>query len=592
MSAPAAEPRLHTSSSTDYRLLTVVVLAWFFLATLYAAFYIELGFDPAYHATVAKNFATGYGWASSYDRPFPFNPDVTTGPAMLLPAAAMIALTGNALWVPGLSAALLHLAFYALILLRLRPYFESAKQHYLAVMALTLFFGVYAHTWWLSLTADFLVCLGLWLASLYIVMPDPKRRSRHLFYGGVALGYAVLAKALAAFGVAGLLLYMLLARRAAREYWSVLLGMLLLVVPWTLYQTVSLSGLDKSALLERSAYAREFFMTQGTGLSELAATASVPALLGENLLRNGGFLIDNLKSRYGIPVIFTIAAMCGLFLGTLRLLRRRETPMQELLLALGLIASGQLLWYLLLSLSWNSKYALAPVVLGGVMLCITLAARPAIWALMAILVLSPLWLPVPTRDYVWTLASFGARENDYMRDMRTTRDYLIHHAGQRPLAGCGWVFAPWEFEYAMPGHQHFRDCRTLIADALSFDEAYYLDQHPEIRGLIAEGRYASALDHFERTGRAAKLAFRYVWKHPLEFDLVANHVFWNSSPYRAEDLPVLKACSEHPLHRTQYFSVLRCTADALQKTLALDQPSPFLPPSQPQHFIHKPAPLR
>lgn len=584
MKAPAA--------TTAWRWAARIACVWFFAATLHAAFHIELGFDPAYHATVAKNFADGHGWASSYERAFPFNPDVTTGPAMLLPAAGLMALFGNALWVPAVSAALLQLALYALILLRLKRYFEHPAAYGACVLSLTLMFVVYAHTWWLSLTADFLVCLALLLCVLYAAAPDVRHPRRDLFCAGLALGYALLAKALALFGVAGLLLYWMLQRRPLRELWPLLLGVLVLVLPWKLYELLSLSTLAPDAYAERAAYAREFFWSQGTGLSEIAASHDLFSLLHGNLSRNGGYLLDSLWSRYHVPALLTLAALLALLIFTVMRARSDATPAQRLLSALGLIATLQMGWYLLLSPSWNAKYTLAPIVLGLVLLCIVLAPRRAVWAVIVPLLLSPLWLPGATRAYVMTLVTFSAQDSDYTREMRSTRDALLAHPQTPPLAGCGWMFAPWEFEYLLPGTLHFRDCRALIAEALALDEADYLARNPGVAALLAQGQYRSALDHLQRSGAPSGAAFRFVWTKPVEFDLVVNHVFWRTSAYRDDYLPLLAACGEPALQRGEYFSVLHCSAEALRRAVPLDRPSALLPLTPPQLFVHKPAPLR
>ena len=552
--------------------LAVFACGWFVAATLYAALHIELGFDPAYHASVAKNFATGHGWASSYDRAFPFNPDVTTGPAMLLPAAAMIALFGNAIWVPGVTAALLHLLLYALVLLSLKRCFDEPRHFHICVVALSLVFTHFAHVWWLSLTADFLVCLSLLLACLLLTVPVRERPLQRWLCAGLVLGYALLAKALAWFGLAGLLLYALLCRRrwpqraaSARSLAALVLGACMLLLPWQLYQAVSLSALDPAQRAERAEYRRDFFVQQGSGLQEIAAAPSLPRLLGENLHRNGSLLADHLRMRHGLPAGITALLVLALLGYTAWRVRRSDTPLQRLHLALGLIASLQLTWYLLLSASWNAKYTLAPVILGLVMLCTGLAQQRRAGWLIALLLVSLPWVPGTTRSYVSTFASFGAQDSEYTRDMLSTRDYLLQRQSTLPLAGCGWVFAPWEFEFLLPGSGHFRDCRSLIAEGLRSDA-------PEGAGGPGMPRYA--------------------WVRAVEFDLVVNHVFWNASPYASQYEPVLRACLPQTLHRTRYFSVARCSAEGLQRHIVLDRPSELLPLQPPRQYIHKPLPIR
>jgi hypothetical protein len=54
---------------------------------------------------------------------------------------------------------------------------------------------------------------------------------------------------------------------------------------------------------------------------------------------------------------------------------------------------------------------------------------------------------------------------------------------------------------------------------------------------------------------------------------------------------VLAACREHPLLHREYFSVLLCTSEALQRGLALDRPAAWLPHAQNGLIVRKPRPL-
>ncbi|WP_162851349.1 hypothetical protein [Panacagrimonas perspica] len=578
--------------------LCLLVCAWFFAATLCAAFRTELGFDPAYHANVAKSFVLGQGWATHYERSFPFNPDVTTGPTLLLPAAAMIAVFGNALWVPAVTAACVHLAIFLLILLRLRGFGLKGT----AAAALCVAFTLYAHTWWLSLTADFVVVLLLVLACVLLAEPDPeaspRSRLRRSFVAGVCVGLALLAKALAWFGVVGLALYGLVAFvRGARSGSDglragvLVLGLMAAVLPWKLYEAASLRTLPAEQRAERADYASEFLRTQGSGIAEWETAPSRIALLGSNLKRNASVLARDFEQRYGLPGWTGIVAMAGLLLFTLLLMRQRPDPLRRLLLMLGLIGSVQAAWFLLLSQSWSAKYALAPTLLAIVVLCLASAQRGRLRYLLALGAVVVMLQPSAAARYQASLLRFETTQSAYTRDLASTRDYLQRTPMNVPLAGCGWVFAPWETEYALPGVGHFRDCRRLIREALAFDDAYYLDQHPAAREQIERGQYRDALDHHLRTDAQGTTPFRFRWIAEPSFVLVVNHVFWRISAYRESDRAVLEACLQHPLHQTDYFTVALCSADALRDALPLDRPSAFLPVQDDGGFVRKPAPL-
>jgi hypothetical protein len=64
------------------------------------------GFDDAFFAVVAKNVASGVGYASSYHEVKPYDEEISTGPSVILPTALLARAFGNKLWVPGVAAAL------------------------------------------------------------------------------------------------------------------------------------------------------------------------------------------------------------------------------------------------------------------------------------------------------------------------------------------------------------------------------------------------------------------------------------------------------------------------------------------------------
>lgn len=550
----------------------LLVVAWFFAAILMAAPQAELGFDPAYHASVAKSFALGQGWATHYEHTVPFNPDVTTGPTLLLPAALLIRVFGPALWVPAVSAALTHLTLFALILWRLRRFCPDRA---LALAAtLCILFVLYAQTWWVSLTADFAVLLLLVLTSLLVVEApdDPPSRTRPIA-AGLSLGAALLAKSLAWFGVAGLLAYALIRvaqgafDRSARQRAALLgTGLLVVLTPWALYQHLGLQGLDPDLRAERAEYARRFFLEQGSGLAELAHSPAPLAQVAHNLPRNAAVLAQDWRQRYGMPGVIGLGLLTlpAVFVPLLR--RRQASNTARLLGLLGLIGSGQALWFLLLSQSWSAKYALAPTALGLIAASLWLAQRRRLLGLLPAALLALALQPAAARASLVSLLSFDTRPNAYMRDLAAVREYLLQHPPSVPLAGCGWVFTPWETEYALPGVGHFRDCRRLIRAAL-------VPEAPPPEG-------------------SETAAVRYRWAQPVSFVLVVNHFFWRVSAYRDQDEPIQAACARHPLLERDYFSVLLCTPDALQAALPLDRPAVWLPTHDDgRAFVHKPAPL-
>ncbi|HQQ74076.1 MAG TPA: hypothetical protein PK031_02900, partial [Pseudomonadales bacterium] len=59
-----------------------------------------MDYDSGYFGTVAKNVVNGYGYATSHSERILFNPEITTGPAVVYPLALLIAVLGNQEFLP------------------------------------------------------------------------------------------------------------------------------------------------------------------------------------------------------------------------------------------------------------------------------------------------------------------------------------------------------------------------------------------------------------------------------------------------------------------------------------------------------------
>jgi hypothetical protein len=66
----------------------------------------SITFDDGYNASVSKNLSMGLGYVTSYNNYVYFNPEITTGPTILMPVSILISIFGNKNWVPGLGASI------------------------------------------------------------------------------------------------------------------------------------------------------------------------------------------------------------------------------------------------------------------------------------------------------------------------------------------------------------------------------------------------------------------------------------------------------------------------------------------------------
>ena len=124
-------------------------------------------YDDAFIATAAKNLAMGAGYASSYHGIDRFDPEISTGPVIVMPTALLISLLGNQYWVPGLAITILIWTTLLLLMGRLRPLGGAWHSLGIAVMAGGLIvFGTNEFGLLGELPAVFLTVLAFtWLAD-------------------------------------------------------------------------------------------------------------------------------------------------------------------------------------------------------------------------------------------------------------------------------------------------------------------------------------------------------------------------------------------------------------------------------------------
>jgi hypothetical protein len=85
--------------------------------------------DDAYHSLIAKNlvFNGSYGKPLSSETVSLFDPEIGSGPGLILPGAAMIALVGAQAWAPSLTTILLFTATLTLMTILLATRFPLAN---------------------------------------------------------------------------------------------------------------------------------------------------------------------------------------------------------------------------------------------------------------------------------------------------------------------------------------------------------------------------------------------------------------------------------------------------------------------------------
>ena len=151
-----ATPLSVTRVKPNERLLSFLALLWTYVPALVlvgllicCAFVIGTrvafaspGYDDSYVGSVARNFAFGRGYAIIYGESSQvFNPEITVGPAMLLPAALLYKLFGSEYWVGSMVVPAIALPLLGVILWLLATRHRTSAATLVVIVAFLLMFS-------------------------------------------------------------------------------------------------------------------------------------------------------------------------------------------------------------------------------------------------------------------------------------------------------------------------------------------------------------------------------------------------------------------------------------------------------------------
>jgi len=489
------------------------VLSWVLLALL-LQFHVRqiitssVLYDDAFIATAAKNVAMGAGYASSYHGIDTFDPEISTGPVIVLPTALLISLLGNRYWVPGLAITIAIWATLALLIRRLRRMCGRWQPLAVAVTAGGLIvFGTNEFGLLGELPAVFLA------ASAFTLLADESRSDSGGGFGaGVALGLAIYAKLTVAFALPATLLmpWLMPATERARggdRSWARRLGwccagLALPVVAWQVYQ---LAALGWSGDAWAGVKTRQLAFLMGTqslsGVGHMQDAPSVVALLRRNVSSNAAALTGYFGGWWRLlPALAAVALALRVTVTSPVVPAAARRASWMLLAAISL----HLAWWLLVSPTGWYRHLLPAIiyvaVLGGMLAATVMpvsrlaGAACVLGCCLTVALVMPAWYPKSgdfPRVFRWDV-----RRDPRLAALLQTRDEVIRLQQDEStiLAGCGW-WVPRDLEYVLPGVDNFRDCFRLRPEdtastrvLLVRNEFYNWDRQPVL------DRYRDACD--------------------------------------------------------------------------------------------------
>jgi hypothetical protein len=451
------------------RLLPIVPLAALALFHIRRVLSASIYYDDAYIATVAKNLAWGFGYATSYPHLVPFDPDISTGPTVVLPAALLISLFGNGVRVPNIAAMLAIWTTLALVVrLLYRRYSANVASVALAVFATTLL---------ISTTEEFgllgEVPAGLLVVAAALLVASPRARPSTMAAAGLLSGLAVMAKLISLFAVpvlvaATIVLPLTAAgervgllpriRRAAAAAAGVAVPFLL----WQLW-TFLMLGASEARWLDANIAEWKYLAGSNSlsGAGQIRDAAAL-AYLWSAAARNAHLLVESSGGLLATVAWIAAATVSAAYALRLVVTRRQPSGGEAALILLG---AGLLhfFWWVAISPTGWYRHLLPAVIYAGAGTALAAALGLYNDRRVGIAILILVTGGIAPRARV-LLRPFTPLESAQRRvdALVATRDRVVELASRRDvvLVGCGW-WVPRDLEYLLPSVGNFQDCWDL-----------------------------------------------------------------------------------------------------------------------------------
>ena len=424
--------------------------------------------DDGVNAVLAKNLAFGHGYCTSFFEFKCFDPRVTTGPTLILPAASLISVFGNVSWLPSAT----NFVFVSILLVifstKVVNQFDKAPAMSLssrkvkilvfAGIVLTLFLvgnetknsGEYAAgRGFTKLVGEFTAILLFWIGLLNFA-PPKEQRLRKLFVGALTLGTGILTKTIMLLPTLVFLIsyfYFSVSRR--KQSLVCFVGAF---IPVLSFEIAKLCTLGFAGYVKLKRDETIFFQTAGSGISG----ANKVHEISHNLFTNLGFMSTHLGGW-----LLMLALLYLLFTVVSRSLRNFEKQEAVWLSAIVIASLSNVFWWLMLS-NWGWIRHLFPGILSLGLICFLLGVRgfPKMSRFEKCYVSGVLSWFIVSHLGIFVNLIDDLKYNGRLADFHQTVRFLNEQKDSE-LFACsnGWYNA--DLEYGLMGINNFRACNDM-----------------------------------------------------------------------------------------------------------------------------------
>lgn len=407
--------------------------------------------DDSYFSTAAKNFANGHGYAVSFQSPADglkvFEPAITTGPTLILPAALLIKIFGNQFWITGVSTIVVNIFIFILLYLFSFRIFGLVKANIFSILLLFSFYLCTSPSWfilWYTILGE-AAGAGFFLVGL-LIFCFLRESKKYLYLSMFLFGLAIITKLIYLLILAPVLAYFYLetihvdkfSRKSLRVFIS---GMLMCALPhifWEIFKLVSLgiSGYINLIRYTGNTYISIHGKTDSSGFWDTYHTRA--DILQENLGFDFNYILLTLPF-----LLFAI--------------RKSDLKQEGKLfayLSLGGIALS-LVWWIFLSKGWI-RYAMPWIFMFFTILPFLVLVINNYLLRICLLFLLFLNLNIVEKDLrpITEIVKFNFLYNTRANNLNDLVNFLKSRPKETLLVSSWWA-AYADIEYALPGKEHF-----------------------------------------------------------------------------------------------------------------------------------------
>ncbi len=562
----------------DKILLLIVagLLLWFFASSLLIAFDKSLQHDDAMFATIPKNFLNGYGWATSYGEKIPFNPDISTGPSLLLPAALMITAFGNEPWIPAITGALTNIVLVLLIVWQL---WQLSRYRAATLFALLLSISLFAVNDFKTFTGYYTGALLFLFAVLYALNPRYRPTRRFLVFGCLtAIGlYAKPLILLSFLAATPFLLWRVYHEhdrkqgltQAGKAFALLIIGFALVFMPWQWIKQQSLADYDPAWQQAYNDYGAFFFAYHGSGVGQFRDASDKIEHLKHNSRKNFRISKKFIELENNYPLIILLLVLASSVLLVIKQFRDTKSIDTEAFFAfiLSAVIVANFAWFIVISFAMTPGHTFFAVLFSFFLLFYLIASYSRT-NLVGITLCVFVSLMFAVR-HAPMLDAYSFHVDDYVIDNKQLKDtvnFIEANEFRYPIASCGYSAASHRLEFLLSESGNFVDCYNLFEDNLQLDEQAYKVNNPQL-DLAAAG--ISAREHFFTSGQHWEVEATFVWQQEQNLTFAVELPGYMGA-LRSQDYilgPLSKSCLQNILFRTENIYVCEVLFDDVRDQL-------------------------